>query len=139
MGLEILLNKLEKVARLGDGRYKALCPAHADKTPSLAIKEADGRLLLHCFAGCGTADVLASVGLSFSDVMPSQVKGHFKKDKKPFYAIDVLGIVKFEAILTYIFASDMAKGAKLTKQESDRLKLAAARINHAYKVAKNGL
>ena len=139
MGLEILLNKLEKVARLGDGRYKALCPAHADKTPSLAIKEADERLLLHCFAGCGTADVLASVGLSFSDLMPEQAKGKFKKDKKTFHAIDVLGIIKFEASLVYIFATDMAKGLTLTSKDKDRLFLSASRINHAYEVAKNGL
>lgn len=137
--LNTVLSRLDKVSRLGEGRYKALCPAHSDKTASLAIKDADERLLLHCFAGCETADVLASIGLSFSDIMPGQVKGHFKKDKKPFYAIDVLGIVKFEAILTYLFAIDMAKGVKLTEQDHERLKLAASRINHAYEVAKNGI
>lgn len=137
--INTVLSRLDKVSRLGEGRYKALCPAHSDKTASLAIKEADERLLLHCFAGCETADVLASVGLSFSDLMPEQAKGIFKKDKKPFYAIDVLGIIKFEASLVYIFATDMAKGLTLTSNDKNRLLLSTSRINHAYEVAKNGL
>ena len=137
--LNTVLSRLDKVSRLGEGRYKAICPGHSDKTASLAIKDLDDRLLLHCFAGCETVDVLAAIGLSFSDIMPGRVKDNFKKDKKPFYALDVLGIVKFEAILTYLFANDLAKGVKLTQQENERLRLAASRINHAYEVAKNGI
>lgn len=36
------------------GNYgTARCPAHDDRNPSLSIKDGrDGRLLLHCFAGC---------------------------------------------------------------------------------------
>jgi hypothetical protein len=38
------------------------CPAHADRDPSLSVSEGrDGRLLLHCFAGCDFRDVLASL------------------------------------------------------------------------------
>jgi putative DNA primase/helicase len=40
-------------ARPSGRGWVARCPAHADRTPSLSIREAeDGRLLLHCFAGC---------------------------------------------------------------------------------------
>jgi hypothetical protein len=48
--------------------YKALCPAHADKNPSLAINERDGKILLKCMAGCDTKDVLAARGLTFPDL-----------------------------------------------------------------------
>lgn len=34
------------------GQYMALCPAHNDKNPSLAIIQKNGQILLHCFAGC---------------------------------------------------------------------------------------
>ena len=38
--------------RRGDG-WMAHCPAHEDKQPSLSIAERDeGRILLHCHAGC---------------------------------------------------------------------------------------
>ncbi len=48
--------------------YKAICPAHEDHSPSLSIRIEDERVLLHCFAGCSTDAVLASVGLSFDDL-----------------------------------------------------------------------
>jgi hypothetical protein len=45
------------------------CPVHEDRRPSLGVKEAaDGRLLVRCYAGCETADVLAALGLSWRDL-----------------------------------------------------------------------
>ena len=34
------------------------CPAHSDKTPSLSIRQGDRGLLVTCFAGCDTNDIL---------------------------------------------------------------------------------
>jgi len=49
----------------------ARCPSHADRSPSLSISEGDdGRILLHCWAGCRTADVVAALGLGFADLFP---------------------------------------------------------------------
>jgi hypothetical protein len=49
--------------------FKAQCPAHDDRHPSLGVKRAvDGRLLLFCWAGCETADILAALGLAFTDL-----------------------------------------------------------------------
>ena len=137
--LDRLLSRLERVQPIGNNRYKALCPAHDDRSPSLAIKDDSDRLLLHCFSGCETTDVLGAIGLTFADIMPDKAMGNFKKVKKPFYAMDVLGIIKFEATLVYIYATEMAKGLKLTSTDNERLLLAASRINHGYEVAKNGL
>ena len=137
--LNTLLSRLEKVQSIGNSRYKALCPAHDDRSPSLAIKDDADRLLLHCFSGCETADVLGAIGLTFADIMPDKGIGNFKKDRKPFYATDVLGIIKFEVTLVYIYATDMAKGLILTSNDTERLLLAASRINHACEVTKNGI
>ena len=71
--------------------------------------------------------------------MPDKAMGNFKKDRKPFYAMDILSIIRLEATLAYVYASDMAKGLLLTSDDKERLLLAASRINHAYEVAKNGL
>jgi hypothetical protein len=38
-----------------------LCPSHADRTPSLSVRPGASRLLLHCFAGCETADILRAL------------------------------------------------------------------------------
>ena len=47
------------------------CPAHPDRRPSLSVRRAaDGRWLLHCFAGCDTETILAAAGLTFADLAP---------------------------------------------------------------------
>jgi hypothetical protein len=54
---------------LGRGRYVANCPAHEDRSPSLSIREGEnGRVLVHCFAGCTHTAILASVGLTTRDL-----------------------------------------------------------------------
>ena len=60
-------------AKPGGSGFMGLCPAHDDHTPSLSITEGnDGYVLLHCFAGCNTTDVLAAKGLTMADLMPTQ-------------------------------------------------------------------
>ncbi|MDK1385118.1 toprim domain-containing protein [Sinorhizobium sp. 8-89] len=36
----------------------AKCPAHDDRSPSLSIRDGDGKVLVRCHAGCDQADVL---------------------------------------------------------------------------------
>jgi len=56
---------LSKRARPCSGGWIDRCPGHDDRTPSLSIKLApDGRLLLHCHAGCRFEDILAAAGIS---------------------------------------------------------------------------
>ena len=47
------------------------CPAHADADPSLSVKIGHSGVVLNCFAGCETRDVLAALGLSFRSLFPS--------------------------------------------------------------------
>lgn len=49
-----------------DGRrsgstWLARCPAHDDRNPSLAIRECQGRLLVHCHAGCTQRAVIEAL------------------------------------------------------------------------------
>lgn len=49
--------------------WVAVCPAHADGSPSLSIKRTpNGDALLYCHAGCETAEVMASIGLTMADL-----------------------------------------------------------------------
>ncbi len=56
------------------------CPGHDDHNPSLSINEGrDGRVLIHCHAGCTSAAVCNAVGLQESDLFepdPSRRNGH---------------------------------------------------------------
>lgn len=66
--IETVLAALPSARRNGDG-YKAKCPAHQDRTPSLSVSVGDDdRVLLHCFAGCPTETVVAELGLKPSDL-----------------------------------------------------------------------
>jgi hypothetical protein len=40
---------------------KTHCPAHDDRTPSLGIDHDDGRLLVHCWAGCSQEAVIGAL------------------------------------------------------------------------------
>jgi rhodanese-related sulfurtransferase len=40
---------------------KTHCPAHDDRTPSLGIDDDDGRLLVHCWAGCSQEAVIRAL------------------------------------------------------------------------------
>lgn len=65
-----ILSRLKGVKPCGKG-WKALCPAHDDRKPSLKVDEAeDGKVLLKCFAGCDTKDILAAIGLTMRDLYP---------------------------------------------------------------------
>ncbi len=58
----------------------ACCPAHRDTNPSLSVTElSDGKILLHCHAGCSTEEVLAAVDLDFSHLYPNDYAKLFNK------------------------------------------------------------
>ncbi len=96
MTAESLLSRLERVRRTGPGRWIARCSAHDDAGPSLSVRELDdGRVLIHCFAGCSPEDVLDAIGLSFSDIMPRRLADHVCGERQPFPAADVLRAIAF--------------------------------------------
>ena len=132
--VELLLSRLQKV-KGRNGSWTACCPAHNDKGPSLAIREADdGRILLHCFAGCETLSVVQAVGMDMTDLFPPDNKRRdYPVEGKPrlkpaFYASDLIRILAFEALVVSICASDMRRGKTLSDEDNERLKVAQQRI-----------
>jgi putative DNA primase/helicase len=45
-------------ARRSGSSWMAKCPAHDDNNPSLSIRDVDGKVLLHCHAGCAQREVI---------------------------------------------------------------------------------
>jgi hypothetical protein len=78
---ELLLSRLSGVKNTGRDKWLAICPAHDDRSPSLAIKQADERILICCFAGCGYLDVLAAIGLDASSLFPDRLTNPYEKRK----------------------------------------------------------
>ena len=53
----------------------AHCPAHEDSRASLSVTEAgDGRLLVHCHAGCEPQAICAALGVKLADLFPGTPK-----------------------------------------------------------------
>lgn len=65
---EEFLSLLSKVKEISPTQYVACCPAHDDSNPSLSIKFDNGKILLHCFAGCPLEDILNSLNITKSDL-----------------------------------------------------------------------
>jgi hypothetical protein len=137
MSADTLLSRLDRVRKTGTGRWVACCPAHGDKAPSLSIRELpDGRVLLHCFAGCPTESVLGAAGLSFGDLMPPDRLGdHVPRERRPFSAHDVLRIAAGEALVAANIASAVHASRAVSDVDLARLWLAAGRLAHAKEVA----
>src|SRR3712207_2705711 len=65
---EDVLDRLNVASRNGD-KAMCFCPAHDDRNnPSLSLKAENGRLLLHCFAGCRPEDIASEIGLEMKDL-----------------------------------------------------------------------
>jgi hypothetical protein len=67
MTIEAILSRVKGVRRSGSG-WLAKCSAHSDRGPSLSINENNGKILLHCFAGCTTDAVCAAIGIKVSEL-----------------------------------------------------------------------
>jgi hypothetical protein len=74
------LADLGRVHHSGDSRATSRCPAHEDRNPSLSARYTDGRVLIHCHAGCDTRDVLAALELTMADLFDEKGKRSWKPD-----------------------------------------------------------
>ena len=69
MDINTFLAHLVKVKKAGPGKWKALCPAHDDKSPSLSVAHADdGKILINCFACCSPESIVSALGLKMADL-----------------------------------------------------------------------
>jgi hypothetical protein len=56
--------------------WRARCPGHNSRGPSLSVRVGeDGRVLMHCFAGCDLESILQALGLSISELFASDQHG----------------------------------------------------------------
>jgi hypothetical protein len=134
MTIEALLDRCDKVRETGPGKYVARCPAHDDRSPSLGLRECDdGRILIHCFAGCEVESVLKSAGLTFSDLYPEKSSPDYSRKplRLPFDARQILATLNQEALVTAVIAGDILEHRNVDEETWTRLAVAVNRINTA--------
>ncbi|MHB9023141.1 MAG: phage/plasmid primase, P4 family [Armatimonadota bacterium] len=100
--LDNILARLQGVKRQRNG-YLARCPAHADRKPSLSVTEKDGRVLLHCHAGCRAEEVTRALGLELRDLFTQPPASSFSR--KPTERVvaayeyhDAAGAVRYQVV-----------------------------------------
>ena len=129
MSADNILAHLDRVKSSGPDNWVARCPAHTDKSPSLAIRElADGTVLLHCFAGCGVEQVLTSIGMTFDDLYPPKPIGDTQAQRVSFPPLSILQCIAKEALVVSIVASHLAEGNPLSPADMQSCLNAARRI-----------
>ena len=139
--IDRLLSRLESVRQSGKG-YTAKCPAHSDRSASLSVSEADGgKVLLHCFAGCPAAHVLAAVGLTLVGLFPTRVRASTPEERRAARLgalrsnwSAALGVLAFESTIAVCACEMMLAGNSLDETDRIRLHLAYDRIHAAREV-----
>jgi hypothetical protein len=134
VGIDSILSKLDKVKSTGNGKWLARCPAHNDKSPSLGIKQTeDGKILIHCFAGCAVTDVIAAIGLELSDLMPENPT--YQKGTKPprFNKYELFNRLAFESIILSLAVRQLLNLEGLDEADLVRVLLAEDTINRIFR------
>src|SRR5262249_51023915 len=86
-----------RVKRVGEG-WQATCPAHEDRSPSLAVGVGrDGRVLLHCHAGCELDVILAALSLKTADLFDPAANGS-RRIVATYDYLDEQGALLFQVV-----------------------------------------
>lgn len=132
--IDRLLSALQRVRAKGDSSWMALCPVHAEKTPSLSIDLlADGTVLAHCF-GCGAngQQVAEALGIPLSDLFPPRPRdtpdgpggrGPYTRNTR-----DLLAAARHEALIVVVAMEAWRQGQELSLEDEHRVLEAARRL-----------
>lgn len=130
-----LLTRLEKVRKTSSG-YVACCPAHDDKNPSMTVTEREGRILLHCFAGCEPDSILDALGLKWGDLFSDPWEasrngfGNYAAYRMDKAAKELHPLERDRAVLIYANAV-WNQGRELGIEDAARVQLAIERLEAA--------
>ena len=105
------------------------CPAHRDRSPSLKVDvRNDGALLLKCWAGCSTHEIINAIGLELHDLFPERQDYH-KPALPPLSPYDALRVLTFEAKIVALAAHALTENIPLPEAFKARVAEAQALID----------
>lgn len=130
---EEILQRLDKVKKTGSDKWLACCPSHDDRSPSLAIKYTDEKILLHCFAGCSVDEIVASLGHELSDLMPDRPQ--YQKGTRPpkFNKYELFDRLSYEAGILVIACKQLRNGISVSQDDDRRITQAESTIDSILK------
>jgi CHC2-type zinc finger protein len=139
MSADRLLSALERVRAKGESKWVALCPVHAEKTPSLSIDLLpDGTVLAHCF-GCGAngQQVAEALGIPVCDLFPARPydtpsgPGGRAPLHRHRHVQNILTAAAHEATVLVVAMEAQRQGQELSREDEDRVFLALHRLRES--------
>jgi len=117
MRIEDFLALLRGVTANGDRSWVACCPAHDDHNPSMSVSERDGKILVHCHAGCSGEEIVSALGLKMKDLFTDSARrgGRVRGSKG-------------SAVVGEATSSSLPAAARVTKKSGSHGKLVCAYI-----------
>lgn len=136
MSAAAILSRLAGVKKTTASSWMSQCPAHPDRDPSLSIREGrDGKVLLHCFAGCETDSVLAAIGMDLRDLFPSGEGTIYAEridlTRRQWAIRKALHFIEREMMIVALAGEDFLAGRPLNDADRSRLAEAIAKIRTA--------
>jgi hypothetical protein len=99
--VQAVLDRLQGVRSHQEaGKWEARCPAHEDRKPSLGVAVGDdGRVLLHCQAGCSVEAIVGAIGLTIADLFAGEQNHNGKPRIVATYDyLDEAGVLRYQAV-----------------------------------------
>ncbi len=139
--LHVLLDRLDGVQKSGQG-WRARCPACGGKSRKVSIAEADdGRVLMHCFAGCGALEIVQAVNLQLADLFPDRGPARTPLERRQRREAmrshgwaAALRVLDDESLIVLLAGCDIANGMRLVPKDHERLVSALERIHSARRI-----
>jgi putative DNA primase/helicase len=95
---DAILAQLHNVKANGKG-YTALCPAHDDQHRSLSIARGDdGKILLHCHAGCEPETIANALGLQMRDLFSQNGNTRGREIVATYDYTDERGVLLYQCV-----------------------------------------
>lgn len=103
---EDIARRLGAARKAGDD-WSCKCPAHEDNKASLSIKDKEGKLLVHCHAGCHQDDVVNQIKLM--GMWPSNEKRKYEPPKVVMNLVAPSAPGKGEIAATYDYVNEQGE------------------------------
>lgn len=129
--LDPIVSRLERVKWVKPDQVVACCPAHADDTPSLALRDVGDKVLIRCYAGCTFDEIAAALGMQ-----PREFFADSKAPRSPIPGVSrrqILQDLSIELLTAYTVTRDRAEGKEINSDDAAREKLARQRIAKAWR------
>lgn len=145
MSAAALLDRLDAVRQVAQGRWRARCPAHQGGNRNvLSIGEtSDGTTLIRCFHGCSALEIVEAVGLELHDLFPrvdwptTGVHGSRPRRPRVDWPAAIMAVER-DLILVKIILTQIARREPINDDDASACQSAATRTYRLIDEARNG-